>query len=322
MTVSSRHIFRQRAPVAGLARVALASVTAPLRKALLGEDLAPSAEPVEKTVPPPSRRLIQDYLDHVGAASKDYRGLVPPHLFPQWSFDLIGRTLSHLTLPLHAAVNGGCRLEVNGLLPATAPLEVSARLAEVDESPGKIRMRQIITTGPSAAPETIVAHMHTVLVRRGSGGASSDEKTSDKNSGPQVPDDARKLENWSIPADAGLDFAKLTGDFNPIHWIRPAAEAAGFDNTILHGFSTMARAWEGLRRHLEGLPDAIETFDIRFTRPLVLPATPSLWIDGDEEAVETDTGLPSSGTVAVGDAPGERPYMIGSYGTVKSGSGL
>ena len=32
-------------------------------------------------------------------------------------------------------------------------------------------------------------------------------------------DDAREVQRTRLRADAGLGFAKLTGDFNPIHWL-------------------------------------------------------------------------------------------------------
>ena len=63
-----------------------------------------------------------------------------------------------------------------------------------------------------------------------------------------MPADAKEIAFYRLKADAGLDFAKLTGDFNPVHWVPAYARALGFPNTILHGFGTLARAVEGLNR--------------------------------------------------------------------------
>jgi acyl dehydratase len=91
----------------------------------------------------------------------------------------------------------------------------------------------------------------------------------------------------------------LTGDFNPVHWIRPYARAFGFRSTILHGFSTMARAWEGfVHGVLAGDGSRIRVFDVKFTRPLVLPAHVGLYRDGD--------------AIYVGDAPGAPAYLVGA----------
>jgi hypothetical protein len=71
---------------------------------------------------------------------------------------------------------------------------------------------------------------------------------------------------------------------------------------ILHGFSTMARAIEGLNRSLfSGDVRALVTFDCKFTRPLVLPAAVGLYVKDDQ--------------VFVGDAPGGPAYLVGSFQT-------
>ena len=64
-------------------------------------------------------------------------------------------------------------------------------------------------------------------------------KAAKKREPSRVPGDARELSFWNLSASAGLEFAKLTGDFNPIHWVPAYARASGFRNVILHGFATM-----------------------------------------------------------------------------------
>lgn len=117
-----------------------------------------------------------------------------------------------------------------------------------------------------------------------------------------MPTSARELAFWRLKADAGLDFAKLTGDFNPMHWVPAWARAFGFRNTILHGFGTMARAIEGMNRSLfAGDVDALREVHVRFTRPLVLPAQVGLYVSGNE--------------LYVGDAPGGPAYLTGNFVT-------
>ena len=122
-----------------------------------------------------------------------------------------------------------------------------------------------------------------------------------------MPMHATELARWRLRLDAGLDFAKLTGDFNPVHWVTPYARAFGFRNRILHGFSTMARAIEGLNRNLfAGSIKGLRTFDCKFTRPLVLPAKVGLYIHDGEDGTQQ---------VFVGDAPGGPAYLVGSFET-------
>ena len=115
-----------------------------------------------------------------------------------------------------------------------------------------------------------------------------------------MPVDAREIAFFKLRPDAGLDFAKLTGDFNPVHWVPRWARAFGFRNVILHGFGTMARAIEALNRGLfAGDVNALAEIDVRFTRPLVLPARVGVYVRDNQ--------------VWVGDAPGGPAYLEGSF---------
>jgi len=305
MSVPSRFIFHQRSGLSGLGRIAATSLTAPLRRALDEPADPQPSETVTKTLDPPSPDLVRQYLEHVGGDPDRDAETVPPHLFSQWTFDLLAETLSHLTFPLHEMVNGGCRLEVDGALPLGRRWRASARLVEVDVSPSRYRFHHVIETGPLQTPDAVVAHMYNVLVRRGgsSGGGKHDGGRASRSE-PIVDEQADEIERWKLAGDAGLDFAKLTGDFNPIHWLAPAARAAGFDNTILHGYATMARAFEGIERRYRADGRRIETLDVRFTNPLVLPAEVGLYAGRE--------GKDGEWPVYVGDSRGAAAYMIGT----------
>ncbi len=307
MPVPSRFIFHQSSGLTALGRIAAASATAPLRRFLSDDpDLHESGE-FSKTLSPPSRDLVRRYVEHLGGNPDRYEETAPPHLFSQWTFDLLAKTLSHLPLPLHEMVNGGCRLIAEAPLPLDTDWRASARLVDIDESPRRIRLHHRIHTGPRHRPKAIEAHMFNVLVLPASSdaGPGHEEEDSDPGDAPIVDSTLEEAERWQLDASAGLDFAKLTGDFNPIHWLAPAARAAGFSNTILHGFSTMSRAWEGLEANRLDDDRRIRTLDVRFTRPLVLPAEVGLYVG------EGDASEPRA--VAVGDEPETEAYMIGEY---------
>jgi acyl dehydratase len=248
--------------------------------------------------------LIRDYVRHVGGDPSAYRHTVPPHLFPQWGFPLAARTLTDLPYPMFKVLNGGCRVEVNAPLPAGQPLHARARLEDIDDNGRRAVLHQVVVTGTDAEPDAVVAHLYAIVPL-----GSPDKKNGKSSNGaakkePQrVPHDAEEIGRWRLRPDAGLDFAKLTGDFNPVHWIPPYARAFGFRNTILHGFSTMARAWEGVQKGIfAGSTRAIESFDVQFTKPLVLPAKVGLYVhEGDTRRV------------FVGDAPGGPAYLAGSF---------
>ncbi len=252
---------------------------------------------IERVLRPPSADLIKAYARHVGGDPAAYRGSIPPHLFPQWGFGLAVRTLEGLSYPMMGVMNAGCTLRVNRPLPSGEPLHVSARLENIDDDGRRALLQQRVVTGTPSAPDAIVADLFA-LVPLGKG--SKNGKSGPKKERPRVPEQVREIGFWRISADAGLDFAKLTGDFNPVHWVPPYAKALGFRNVILHGFSTMARAVEGMNRGLfAGDVRALSYLSVRFTRPLILPARVGLYV--------------REGEVFVGDAPGGPAYMAGQF---------
>lgn len=297
MPVSNRHVLSQGPALRGMGEAALSAL-----KQRLGVAKTNGAAPslpgpeVRASFPPRSPELIRDYVRHVGGDPGAYKKRVPPHLFPQWGFALTGKTLEGLSYPMLKAMNGGCKLVMNAPLPSDEPLEVTARLESVDDDGKRAILEQRIVTSTRSAPEAVVAHLYIFipLGKPERGGAKKDR--------PRVPEDAKELAFWKLRADAGLDFAKLTGDFNPVHWVPAYARAFGFKNTILHGFGTMARAIEGLNRGLfAGDVDALSEVHVRFTRPLVLPAKVGLYVRGEE--------------LWVGDAPAGPAYLTGTFRT-------
>jgi hypothetical protein len=126
------------------------------------------------------------------------------------------------------------------------------------------------------------------------------------NGRPHAPEDAREIARFRLGKNAGLSFAKLTGDFNPIHWIPAVARASGFRRPILHGFAELAFAWEGLNKNLLGGDvHAIAELEMRLTRPLVLPHEVGLFVRGRELFLADALGGPAylSGTFRLRGEP-------------------
>ena len=54
--------------------------------------------------------------------------------------------------------------------------------------------------------------------------------------------DAETLKTWHIPKHRGRAYAKISGDYNPIHLSPWLAKLFGFERDIAHGFGVMAQA--------------------------------------------------------------------------------
>lgn len=290
MSSPARHLVHQRSMLVSLGNVAVDSVLERFKPSS-GAAAVPGRELSTRIAPPPSA-LIEDFSKHVGADAASYAGVVPPQLFPQWGLPLALRALRGCGFPLVKMINGGCRLESNAPLRRGEELTVRAHLASVSDDGRRAVLCQRIVTEQPGAPSALVADVFGIVrAPRGPGSSASPAKAP-----VHVPASARKLEDWALAREAGLEFALLTGDFNPLHWLAPYARAMGFRSTILHGFAAMARAHSGLERALS--PRRLRVLDVRFVRPITLPARVSLYVDGAAVFVA---------------APGEPVYMTGSF---------
>ncbi len=289
MSVRLRHVLRQGPVLAAMVRGSLSAVRG--RRGPGATEVEAPGPWLRATVPPRDPELVADYLRHLGVDPSAYPGTVPPHLFPQWVFPLQARVLEGLPYPLHKVLNGGCRLEARGALRLGEPLLVATRLDGIDDDGRRAVLRLVARIGTHAEPDAVEAALFAVVPLR----RRPNQDKGRRKEAARVSGAATELERWELRRRAGLDFAMLTGDFNPIHWLRPYARMVGFRDVILHGFATFGRVWEGLRRQGGGL----RVLDARFTRPLELPADVGLFVDGSR--------------VWVGPAPGGLAYLEGTY---------
>jgi hypothetical protein len=290
MLTPARHLVHQRSMLMSLGNVAVDSLVerfrqAPRRQALPGPEISTH-------VAAPPDALIEDFLRHIGAEGSGYAGVVPPQLFSQWGLSVALRALRGCGFPLVKMLNGGCRVESNAALRRGEALTVRARLVRVNDDGRRAVLCQRIVTEQVGTPEALVAEVYGIVrvpAERVLAAQSSRQPV-------YLPAGARRIEEWSLGRESGLDFALLTGDFNPLHWLAPYARAMGFRSTILHGFAAMARAYAGLERAFA--PRRLCLLDVRFVQPITLPARVSLYVDGER--------------VYVG-AAGELVYLTGSF---------
>lgn len=295
MSAPAKHIFSQGPVLATLARTAM---TALHRRPIetRPDALPPTPGPeVRQRIAKLPAALVRDYIRHVGGDPSAYAGRVPHTMFPQWTFPLAAQTLRDLPVPLHKIINAGCKLELRAPLPANEAWSATARLESLEHDGRKLHLHQRITTSTATCVEALVAHLHAMVPL-----PTQEPRERQHREPARVPTGATEIARWSLPPGAGLDFALLTGDFNPVHWVPAYARMLGFKNTILHGFSTMARTLESLQRNLlAGSTQRLASLDVQFRRPLILPARVGVYVEGD--------------AVFVGDAAGGPAYLTGTF---------
>lgn len=95
----------------------------------------------------------------------------------------------------------------------------------------------------------------------------------------------QKVNLWRLGNKVARDYARLSGDFNPIHLHPFLSRWFGFDQPIIHGMYMSARALAEIERHAQR---SVSNIDVTFKRPVPLPAQVTLWQQlGDGE----DSGL-------------------------------
>jgi acyl dehydratase len=106
--------------------------------------------------------------------------------------------------------------------------------------------------------------------------------------------------SWHVPNNRGKKYAKISGDYNPIHMSPLAAKLFGFKRDIAHGFGVLAETIEYSSAIAEagGLDKALQV-DVVFKAPVFL--------DSDVTIKQNKAQDPSRVDVFCGDNP--KPSM-------------
>ncbi|MCI3208349.1 MULTISPECIES: MaoC/PaaZ C-terminal domain-containing protein [Pandoraea] len=102
---------------------------------------------------------------------------------------------------------------------------------------------------------------------------------------------------WAVPADLGRQYARISGDYNPIHLWPLTAKLFGFPRPIIHGMWSFARTLAAV------LPPGADDLDllVEFKTPVLLPGDVTFWRAADAERFE------------LRDAAGTVPHLRGRW---------
>jgi len=129
-------------------------------------------------------------------------------------------------------------------------------------------LRCELETTASADGEPVFSCTSTYLIRRGVGGGRKHEDAP----APQ----GTAIAQWTLDAAAGRRYARLSGDWNPIHLTRWSARLMGMRAPIIHGMHTLGASCAALERETGRPAIAI---DCRFRAPVALGSSVALSFD-------------------------------------------
>jgi acyl dehydratase len=102
--------------------------------------------------------------------------------------------------------------------------------------------------------------------------------------------DAEVKETLHVAADMGRRYARVSGDFNPIHLSARTASWFGFKQAVAHGMWSMSRA---LGQGAAILPSGPIQIDTQFKLPLYLPSVVTFRGQRHPDGTRTDLSLSS-----------------------------
>jgi hypothetical protein len=93
--------------------------------------------------------------------------------------------------------------------------------------------------------------------------------------------EGKRIGGWAVGGSLGRSYAKVSGDWNPIHLWRWSARLMGMRRPIIHGMHSVAAACALLEQTSAKKVTAVSA---RFKAPIALRARPTLYISGDHHS--------------------------------------
>lgn len=196
-------------------------------------------------------------------------------------------TAADFPIPLTGVVHVANRITVHRALTADEPLDFTT-YAENLRPHDRGRQLDVVLVASVGGAEVWRGVSTYLGKERGAGGG----ERRDRGERPAPPPASA---HWRVEPRVGTDYARVSGDHNPIHTSRLGARLLGFPRPIAHGMWSKARCLAALESRL---PDAF-TVDVAFKLPVPLPGTVAF-------------SAAPAWEFALHDARTGRPHLIGT----------
>lgn len=251
--------------------------------------IAPEGTAMGRTVVKVSRvRVRAGHVAKYRAVCGIPDALTLPHAFPHV-----------LAMPLHMHIftSPGFPVKVLGLIhlrntircyraiPIESELSLRAECDTMRETP--IGQEYDIVTRCEVRGELVWDEVSTMLARR----ATPGQRPTIERAG-----DAEIKTALDVAADTGRRYARVSGDFNPIHLSARTAGWFGFKQAVAHGMWSMSRSLGGAAAQLPSEPLQIDT---QFKLPLYLPSGVIFRCQRDDSQV----------SISLSSAKGDRMHL-------------
>ena len=244
---------------------------------------------------------LRCWIDVDGKRLADYRkvcgfnddGLLPPtypHILA-FALQMQLLTAKDFPFPLLGLIHLSNRIRVLRPMGGISRAQVSVRVHNLQPHPKGATFDLLTTLDDQLGP---LWEAESQMLCRG---VKLDGEAVDQHWEPSQA--LTEVAHWKAPADIGRQYAKVSGDYNPIHLSAASAKLFGFPTAIAHGLWNKARTLAALADHL---PKANFEVTVHFRKPVRLPSEVTL--------LASEAG--SSGQLRLVGA-GDLEHMVGSW---------
>ncbi len=237
----------------------------------------------------PDRARLQRFCELVGHRNTALLPLTYPQVLAG-PLQLALLTSSQCPVNPMGIVHVSNRIVLRQPVAATQPLTLTVSLAEQGAT-ARGRELALATTAHDASGQPVWQAQATLLARYAVPRTARPARARTTETQPM-----NEIASFPVPAATGRRYARVSGDYNPIHLSALSARAFGFRRAIAHGMWSLARVLGVLSD--AGAPQQAE---VRFRRPLSMPAEVVVYAGRGEAA-----------PFALRDRKSGKNYLIGA----------
>lgn len=185
-------------------------------------------------------------------------------------------TQPEFPLPLPGMVHFGNTLSQEAAFQANQPIDIVVSVFMEAKAEGSLF--PVIKVDFQQGDKTVVACQSDYFMRR----KRQSPKKKKKREAPTFLE-AEQQEQWKLSADTGRTYARLSGDYNPIHLYNWFARLSGFPRRIIHGWYSLSRAVATIEQNRG---QRVSFVKVKFQKPLLLPGEATLhWQEEGENSL-------------------------------------
>ncbi len=232
---------------------------------------------------------LQEYCRTAGLQLGNNLPLTYPFVL---QFPLVMKLMTSKEFPFSAvgSVHVENRIRRYRQIPVTEHLTISTQAGNLREHRKGLLID--VTSTFEAGGELVCEQVGTFLSQQRTSLSDAERGPAPKEGTPPPPDAVLSVNLGQI-----RNYAAASGDRNPIHMGNLPAKAFGFPRAIAHGMWSAAAAIANVGGQL---PDAVE-YQVRFGRPILLPATVNLYT--------TKAGAPGEYDISILDRKKGFPHL-------------